>query len=158
MEDKKLCYKCKKDKPLSEFHKNKTKSDGVHSCCKQCQREYTRKHYEHNKQYYVDKARAYRNSLLEKVFEYLSDHPCVDCGEGDLVVLEFDHIDGSKEGNVLNLLRCSSWDSVEQEISKCEVRCANCHRRRHAVEQKSLKWLWENNRRVFNESTNYDRL
>ncbi len=69
---------------------------------------------------------------------YLSEHPCVDCGESDIVVLEFDHVIGEKKWNVSVLVHSPSpWATVEHEIAKCEVRCANCHRRRTA---KQFNW------------------
>lgn len=64
---------------------------------------------------------------------YLLGHPCVDCGEGDLAVLDFDHVRGDKAGHVP--VMCSgglSWATITREIEKCEVRCANCHRRKTA--------------------------
>ena len=71
---------------------------------------------------------AARNSQL--IFDYLLEHPCVDCGESDVVVLEFDHVQGEKKYNISDLARrYSSWKTVKAEIDKCEVRCANCHRR-----------------------------
>ena len=54
-----------------------------------------------------------RNFLF--LLDYLSAAPCVDCGERDPVVLDFDH--------------------VGPEIARCEVRCANCHRRRTIVQR-----------------------
>ena len=61
--------------------------------------------------------------------DYLADHPCVDCGEGDSRVLEFDHLH-DKEALVSAL---AAWGAprarLETEIARCEVRCANCHRR-----------------------------
>ncbi len=71
-----------------------------------------------------ERCRAYRT-------EYLSTHPCVDCGEADLVVLEFDHR-GDKHEEICVLVSRGSFDRLVEEIKKCDVRCANCHRRRHA--------------------------
>lgn len=66
--------------------------------------------------------------------KYLSELPmrssCVDCGEAGLVVLDVDHV-GPKRGNVIELARRGiSLECLEAEISNCEIRCANCHRRR----------------------------
>jgi 5-methylcytosine-specific restriction endonuclease McrA len=55
---------------------------------------------------------------------------CVDCGLGDLVVLEFDHMT-DKRCSVPSLARRgSSLARLQREIAKCQIRCANCHRRR----------------------------
>ena len=51
---------------------------------------------------------------------YFKTHPCKDCGEPDLVMLEFDHL-GDKKFNISAALPCRNWDSVLAEISKCEV-------------------------------------
>jgi hypothetical protein len=56
-------------------------------------------------------------------------HPCVDCGESNPVVLEFDHVRGRKRMAVANMARQGySIGAIEEEIAKCQVRCANCHR------------------------------
>lgn len=66
----------------------------------------------------------------------------MDCGEPDPVVLHFDHVKGRKQKTVSQLLHCASWATAEEEIKKCDVRCANCHIRRHAKENGQLKYLW----------------
>ncbi len=73
-----------------------------------------------------------RNQSL--VLEHLERHGCVDCGKGDIVVLDFDHRPGTvKRGNVTSLAACGySVAVVLAEIAKCDVRCANCHRCRTA--------------------------
>ncbi|HET7738145.1 MAG TPA: hypothetical protein VFK32_06180 [Tepidiformaceae bacterium] len=64
------------------------------------------------------------------VYELLADVECQDCGIFDPMVLEFDHVDG-KRMNVMKM----AWGeyalkTIRAEVAKCEVRCANCHRRR----------------------------
>jgi HNH endonuclease len=74
-----------------------------------------------------------RNRLF--LLEYLGSTPCVDCGEADPVVLDFDHV-GTKRYGVVQLAdRETSIASLEREIAECQVRCANCHRRRTIVQQ-----------------------
>jgi len=67
------------------------------------------------------------------VGDYLREHPCVDCGETDLVVLQFDHCRGTKTMNVSTMIkRRFRLAAIKDEIAKCDVRCANCHARRTA--------------------------
>lgn len=74
------------------------------------------------------------------LIEYFKEHPCVDCGETDPVVLEFDHR-GEKSFEVTQTFADRSWRSILDEIEKCEVRCANCHRRRTAVQRGALRYV-----------------
>lgn len=61
---------------------------------------------------------------------YLTEHPCVDCGETDLEVLDFDHVRGNKTAAVSSLVRGGySLAKIVAEAALCEIRCANCHRR-----------------------------
>ena len=53
---------------------------------------------------------------------------CVDCGEKDLRVLQFDHVRG-KTAN-LSVMSLSSTRTFLAELDRCEVVCANCHARR----------------------------
>ncbi len=104
------------------------------------QRKAVRAHYEANKQAYRARAIASsartRAAIIEFVAGYLSAHPCIDCGETDLVVLEFDHRDPAEKlfsiGSVMTGNR-RSLKSVQSEVAKCDVRCANCHRRKTAI-------------------------
>ena len=53
---------------------------------------------------------------------------CVDCGNHDIRVLEFDHVRGTKLDGIGSMIRRGrSMAAVEAEIEKCEVRCKNCH-------------------------------
>jgi hypothetical protein len=47
----------------------------------------------------------------------------------DPIILEFDHL-GQKSFNVASGIRTRQWQSVLDEIAKCDVVCPNCHRRR----------------------------
>jgi hypothetical protein len=130
------CSRCKIGKTAGSFAwKNKAKGKR-YSICKQCHNTYTKDHYKANKASYKKRARSnnekYKDRNTKFIREYLSTHPCVDCGEDDLIVLEFDHTDHRfKSGNISRLKQNSvSLKALKAEISKCEVRCANCHRRR----------------------------
>ena len=67
------------------------------------------------------------------VWKYLDTHPCVDCNEDEKILLEFDHIDPSnKLGHISRLVRTVGLKKLFDEIGKCVVRCANCHRKKTA--------------------------
>lgn len=132
----KLCTKCNLEKEPFDFAKKSNTKDGLQNKCKSCQSEYLKEHYCNNKNYYKDKA-AIRNkeiriTNLQFVINYLKTHACVDCGEKDPLVLEFDHVrDKYKDVSIL-VRNSTSLDLISKEIEKCEVRCCNCHRRKTA--------------------------
>jgi hypothetical protein len=76
--------------------------------------------------------KRHRLKVRGLLFEYLSTKKCADCGENDPIVLDFDHRDPSKKFKPISLMLSGhySWESVLKEIKKCEIRCANCHRRK----------------------------
>jgi 5-methylcytosine-specific restriction endonuclease McrA len=83
-----------------------------------------------------DQSRAAKKArvraLQAYVLEFLQERGCVDCGENDPVVLEFDHI-RDKTATIARLVgEGVKLDVVKDEISRCEVVCVNCHRRRTA--------------------------
>jgi len=83
------------------------------------------------------KRRQRRNTRI-KSLEYLAEKGCCECGERDPRVLEFDHIEPrEKEYDVSKLFSNGySWgaEKLREEIRKCRVICANCHRK-HTIEQ-----------------------
>lgn len=106
------------------------------SYCKSCSNSYHKEHYIRNRAKYIAKHTIYHKKIdaENRVFlvNYLTAHPCVDCGENDIRVLEFDHI-SEKKHTISHMLADSvRWKLILLEIAKCEVRCANCHKRRTA--------------------------
>lgn len=140
----KLCAKCKLYQSIENFNW-KSKNTKYSSYCKECSREYIREHYLKNKSYYIAKAKRRDNILRQELYNYVinyfSTHPCVDCGESDFLVLEFDHKERtSKESNISSIIRrAKPIYKLIEEISKCDVRCANCHRRKTERENNSWK-------------------
>ena len=100
---------------------------------KEKQKVYSRNYYARNKDKMKATAVAFNGEVTRRnrayVTAYLESHPCVDCGEPDIIVLEFDHVRGTKRNNIANMVRRYSLEAIIAEIAKCEVRCANCHRR-----------------------------
>lgn len=135
----KKCTQCGKTKPYADFQKRTATKTGCASMCKPCKRAYDRAHYatHPNRRHYIKQNRQKeRKNAHNFICKYLQTHPCVDCGETDPVVLEFDHVYAPKKA-VVSRLKNSSTKAVKQEIAKCVVRCANCHRRKTA---KQFNW------------------
>lgn len=136
------CSKCGELKPPSEYYVKDSNSGRLHAHCKACYREHRKTYYaEHFEKYgdeYRLRARKYRKKLREEyrngVLSYLKDKSCADCGEDNIVVLEFDHIDPSRKSfSVSQAVKLGyGWKQVQDEINKCEVVCANCHKKRTA--------------------------
>ena len=94
--------------------------------------EQNRRYYEKNKEAQFARNRATRKRNVDFVAEIKERTPCTDCGvQYPSYVMEFDHVRGTKELDVS--VMCSNLYSIEkiqEEIAKCELVCANCHRER----------------------------
>ena len=136
------CYRCGELKPIDHFSWRRRDTKQRDSFCKPCRSAYGRQHYEANRQRYIDQAADSKRRLMlartQYLIEYFETHPCVDCGETDPVVLEFDHL-RDKAFAIGPELRNKSWESILVEVEKCEVVCANCHRRRTAQRRGALR-------------------
>ena len=100
---------------------------------KEDQREYARKHYASNKKIYKDRATKRNKLQRKKNKEYTNsikeNSQCVDCGESNPLVLDFDHVRGVKFSHISDMVnRPYNINKIKEEIKKCEIRCANCHR------------------------------
>jgi hypothetical protein len=130
------CGRCDELKPVAEFAWRRKARGQRDNYCGPCRADYKREHYAANRSRYVAQAQARKRALAvqraEYLVEYFRSQPCVDCGESDPVVLEFDHCDSDKTFTICKGLRDHDWQSVLDEMAKCDVVCANCHRRRTA--------------------------
>jgi hypothetical protein len=126
----KRCGRCKQVKPETEFNRLR---DGRQHWCRECFGDYFRARGDlHRKQSLEAKTkRIARDRAFVRA--YLEQNPCVDCGEADTRVLDFDHV-GEKTTEVCEMV-ATGWPVgvIAAEIRQCEVVCANCHRRRTAA-------------------------
>ena len=151
MENKKCCS-CKETKDLSEFNKNKSKKSGYNNICKICSKNRFKKYYNKNKEKHKSNVKNRKDKLkIEnrlKLFKYLNGNPCIDCGIADPIVLQFDHINPENKLNEISQMITSGylWESILEEIKKCEVRCANCHSRKTSKQQNWYKYIFSENK------------
>lgn len=145
---KKICPSCGEERDAELGFSWKYKDRGIRNTrCRYCQSQVSKQHYKDNKQSYVDRSRVREVLVTEdnrrKLAEYLSCHPCVDCGEADMRMLDFDHVRGKKSGEISRMMNIGcSWSTIKAEIAKCEVRCANCHRIRESKKNGSWRQLF----------------
>lgn len=137
----KHCPRCKQTKEISTFAKNSYKKDGLQTWCRECKKEIDKKYYKSHSAEMKLAIKIAEQKRVDKTsqqaLEYLLAHPCVDCGETDPLVLEFDHIGNKDLAISTTISRGRSWENILREIAKCEIRCANCHRRKTA---RQLGW------------------
>lgn len=126
----KRCTRCGRELPIDQFAIRRVASGSGQSWCRDCHKAYAARRYlalppDRIRSYrYADRERVAR--VRERVWAYLRGQVCADCGEDDVLVLEFDHLE-EKLGNVGDLVNGAAWARIEAEIQKCEVVCANCH-------------------------------
>lgn len=127
------CSRCGETKPAEEFCWKRKDRNRRDSYCRPCRQAYGRSYYRTNRDKRVaqDAARkvTIRVERTRLLLAHFAAHPCVDCGETDPVVLEFDHL-RDKKFTIGSKLTHMARSKVLAEIEKCEVVCANCHRRR----------------------------
>jgi hypothetical protein len=131
------CARCGLAKPFDEFPIKDKTSGTLRSYCRPCYREYGKEHYRSNLDYYKAKANIARtrdrSGNRAIVDAFLAAHPCIDCGESDPVVPDFDHVDPTLKLEAVGRIQHSGGRGrLLIDIGKCVVRCGNCHRRRTA--------------------------
>ena len=139
--DSKMCARCWIIHPVENYITEVENIQGV--LCKRCR----------------DDIFEYRDNVCEFYLELKkSKAPCVDCGEEDIRLLEFDHIDRSEKKFCVSQAR--SLMQLQTEAEKCEMRCGICHRRRtkqqlkYGVNSKVLKSYVDSIKQSIGKCTN----
>ena len=129
------CPGCSEDKLPNEFGKHTARKGEKRRLCKPCHNEATRKSASRPEAKAARAAAdvARRSINREHKWAVLCKSMCVDCGESNPIMLDFDHIDPStKRKDVSQCISDDTLSSLQVEMAKCEVRCANCHRAKTA--------------------------
>lgn len=133
-----ICTNCKEEKNSKEFNLNKKSKSGLQAYCRSC----AKKRYEmwkktaNAKESRRVRNKRYRLEIRQRLMQYLQDKSCIDCFESRPACLDFDHVRGKKKFNISEAVGKYSWGTMLNEIRKCVIRCANCHRV-HTAEQQN---------------------
>ena len=114
----KVCSKCKVEKDLSEFYKNKLSKDGLDYYCKDCRKKQTAN---------IQKEKGYSYAKENRAFIESMKVPCEKCGEDRLYLIQFHHIDPKKKKFAVCTPGTRSKATIWEEIDKCVCLCSNCH-------------------------------
>ena len=137
--DYRKCGRCDSWQPPENFGFRDKAQTRRQFWCLICLVDYKRDWYLRNRVAHKEHVRiTSRGRVAEnraRLAAFKAEHPCVDCGESDPVVLEFDHL-RDKRWNVSEMITGAfPWATIEAELEKCAVRCANCHRRKTSAER-----------------------
>ena len=139
------CKVCNIAKELVDFRFRNKKKRIRHNQCRACDAEYKKRNYTENKLKIIPRTKQNviqsRLRKQEFIFEYLRNKYCIDCGETDPIVFDFDHVRGKKEFCISIGTMSRSLTKLKEELSKCEIRCSNCHRRKTAKERNY--WIYQ---------------
>jgi len=129
------CSHCNTYKHEHEYYKDKKQ-------CKACHRVKKRLSYyfksSEDKRITAERQEKRRKENMLKIMHIKMQHGCIDCGNKNPLHLDFDH-QHSKKKNISNM-NTDSWENIELEISKCEIRCSNCHRTKTHRENNSFTY------------------
>lgn len=147
----KVCTVCGKFKPETDYYFKNKYANKLHSQCKVCYSEKRKLFWE---DHYGKYGNGYRKRAMERnkklktqtkklLLSHLANKSCEDCGNDDIRVLEFHHLDPSSKAFSIakGMANTYSWVKILREIDKCQILCANCHKIKTAEEQGWYKAL-----------------
>ena len=108
----KICSSCNQSLPLSDFY-TKGKNGRVNSLCKSCFNSYCVNRWIKRKEYAIE-YKGNKCSRCEQTYPY--------------PVYEFHHRNPLEKDFDWNKLKKRTIESIEFELDKCDMLCANCHR------------------------------
>jgi hypothetical protein len=153
----KVCTKCGKSEPKATFSAQRNQ-------CKECRKAYLRGYYSKNESYFAEYRTTHAAHINKKSVEcqqrsrherYTKIHdlkrkPCLDCGNNyPPCVMDFDHRDPSTKVNTISTMVKTyvPWPKILEEIDKCDLVCACCHRvRTHKGDSCYRTHLYRSNR------------
>lgn len=125
----KICTKCKKSKPISEYMKHKQQKSGLQPQCNSCLAEWHRGWYSRNLQTQRERAKRKRYKLkLEMITAYGGKCDC--CGESEPKFLTIDHIYGGGKNDRGHVSSEGFWGRLRRENwprDKYALLCFNCN-------------------------------
>lgn len=117
----KACSCCKVVKPLCEFHSTgyrHSKAGKVKMYKPDCR---------------VCANKKWEQRINERLNMFVSEWKCCICGyDRCQAALDFHHVDRTKKDFAVSARRSISVKKLREEIEKCILVCANCHREIHA--------------------------
>jgi hypothetical protein len=130
----KRCTGCGEELPIDDFGVKLPASGKRQARCRTCMRAYQREWYAAHREDVtarVRKAKRERHRKNDAIIKAAKDQPCTDCGQRYAAEeMDFDHVRGVKSFNIGNARYDRSVEQLLNEIDKCEVVCAVCHRLR----------------------------
>lgn len=144
----KHCYKCNASKPIAEFNKDRSRPDGLNPLCKPCAKAKGAKWNTENpgaareayRKWYADPANAKKanqatvarnRERADLLIAQFKTKPCMDCGNTfPTCCMDFDHRLGTEKSFELKYknFACKPISAIVDELAKCDLVCANCHR------------------------------
>lgn len=126
----KICTKCGRELPIEHFN-YRNKSKGTRRAdCKDCHNGYMKKVYQYKK---------------ETIQQWKANESCYKCGDTRGYVLDYHHINPNNKIDTVARMTSNNYNlnKVKEEISKCVVLCANCHREFHYLLNKDKNLTFE---------------
>lgn len=144
----KRCWKCETTKAVADFSKDKSRQDGMNPLCKPCakatRQAYLEKHPDAQREAYAkwyakpENAKRANSASIERnreradlLIKQFKSHACMDCGNTfPTCCMDFDHRLGAEKSFELRYrnFACKPIEVLIDEIAKCDLVCANCHR------------------------------
>ena len=162
-----ICSKCGKYTETKAFATFRTRSGEVkrRGICKECRnkrgvdnferlQEYRKEYNQKNKTQRVKKQSARRIAAKEYT-DSCKNVPCADCGKiWPPVAMDFDHVNGGKVKTISSMVSQGyRLELIKEEIAKCEVVCACCHRIRTSKRNENIgKQIFEQSKHTTRSS------
>lgn len=138
------CKKCGIVGTLDLFTKDRSRPSGYKNICRPCHATNQQRWRDENPDKSLERSRKSRErsvtfvpgtSYAEKrdtLDRIKRSRTCFFCGEDEPVALDFHHKDADEKVFTISRKIHKNLTILLEEVAKCEVVCANCHRKLHA--------------------------
>lgn len=135
--NKKICRICDDKKDVDDFPFRNKEKNIRHTICKKCWKEIRKISYNKNKKVTLDRNKRNKKKSRDWYNKFKSNLKCNRCPENHPSCLEFHHIDPNEKEFAISILIGTTYsiNKIKKEIKKCEILCANCHRKHHYNEK-----------------------